>query len=609
MSGALREVFARFGVQFDGSQLQQGAHSVDGVISRMQQLGAVVAGSRIVQGIREFASEFEESTGRLQDTADQLGTSTDELQEMQFAAARAGMSAEQSGAAFMRFQQNIALAARGSGPAAATFRALGVSVRDAGGHVGTTSDLFDGAMEGLAAIADPAERSRRAMELGGRSFAHFAITAGQGAHAVAALREEFHRSGGGVSPEAAAAAAAYGDALDAADVAATSLRSTVAVALLPQLTQLVTKVTAGAAAFVHFTRGTQLVEKGLKLVGAVAAAQAVKMALAYLPVIVEFVLMAVLVGALVIAFDELKTMVEGGDSALGRYLDKTHGVGTQQRAVQELRDAWAGLNLWINVTGARLEMLGPRVVKWKNSTLASVAEVGNAYAGFYRRIGDGALAAESWVTAPFVRFYTWLGDGALAAGTRVLEAFRSTFGGVGTWIEETVGGAWDRLVARVMPVLRRIEQVTHIGDAVRSAAKAQVDAAKGVVHAGAGVVGAVNPVTQAVAGAAAGVRSVVDAAHATTGFFRDIRDEWADIFNGHNQALAPTGTPATTQQVTAHGPHGGPRTVTTNRVTHNRIEIHAAPDPAATADHVDRRLTERERARRDAEHPTPGDEH
>lgn len=583
---SLREVFASFGVTFNDQPLRQGAASVASLTSRMQQLGALLAGNQVVQGIRQFASEFEQGAGRLQDTADQLGTSTTELQQMQFAATAAGISAEQSGAAFARFQQSIAGAAQGAAGPSAAFRALGVQVRDAGGQVGTTSDLFDGAMQALAGIADPTLRAQRAQQLFGRAGARLAIVAHEGAGGVAALRAEFAALGGGITEEAAAAANAYGDVTDRAEVAALSLKSTLAVALLPALTWLVTRATQASAQFAVFARGTHLAREALKLLGAVAAAQAAKMVVAYLPAIAGFVTMALLVGLLVLGFDELNTMLEGGDSALGRFLDKTAGMGTQQRVIQELRDAWEGVKLAVQDAGEWVTSLGTRFEAWVGGVRADTVAIAEGFGLLSTRIGE--------------------------AFATITDPIRDAFGALATWVESTFGVSFDRifakvteLIGRVTGPLGRVASVLHLPEIAQA-----VGAALGGTVSGAQV--ALAPVTSAVSGAGRGLNAAADFAHGTADFFHGMRAEWADVFGGHNQALAPPPTLApgaaggavTTQRVSAPG--ATPRSVTTHRVTHNRIEIHGATDPAATADAVDRRLTQREQAARDANHPVPG---
>lgn len=575
MSGALREVFAEFGIEFDDRKLQTGARSVGGMIQHVRQLGAVLAGNQIVQGIRAFANEFEESAGRLEDSSAQLGTTTTELQEMQFAATAAGISGEQSTAAFARFQQQIAGAAQGASGPAAAFRALGVSVKDSAGHVGTTSDLFDGAMQALAGIEDPTLRAARAQELFGRAGARLANIAHEGAGGAAALRAEFESLGGGVLPEAVAAAGAYGDANDRMEVAMSSLKSVLATSLMPALTWLVTRVTQGMAAFSRMARGTHVVEVALTALGAAAVLIGGQMLLAWLPVLAPFLATAGAVALLVLLLDDLKTMMEGGDSVIGRWLDSMAGVGTTQRFVQELKDAWEGLNLFIHDSGVGLGEITTAIGEWATEAQASVVEfVTNAQATF-----DGFLA--------MIR----------AAFAVVTDPLRAAFDAVWGAIERTFGISWDRIVGRVTGLLSRIGgalggigRALGINELVDAASAAASSASSSVTD---------SPAVATARDTAAGIAQV----------FTDVRDEWRDVFNGQNQALvpaAPAGATAAPVTVTAPASARAPRVVTQHRTTHNRVQINGATDPQATAAAVDRRLTDRERAQRDADHPVTG---
>ena len=52
---ALREVFARFGVKFDATELKDGDKATKGAIDRLKELGGALAGGAVVQGVRSFA--------------------------------------------------------------------------------------------------------------------------------------------------------------------------------------------------------------------------------------------------------------------------------------------------------------------------------------------------------------------------------------------------------------------------------------------------------------------------------------------------------------------------------------------------------------------------
>jgi len=343
--GALRQVFAEFGIAWEGSALERGSHQVDGMIDRAQRLASVLAGSRVLGAIFEFANSFEEAAGQLEDTADAMGTTTDELQELQRAGIGAGLSAEATSAALSHLQQASADAARGAEGPADAFRALGVQLKDSDGQVRSTADVMDDLSHNFGAITDPARRAQLAQDLFGRSGARMVNVLHEGEGGFAALRAELAELGGGTLPEAVEAAGAYGDAMDRQRVASQSLRSVLAIQLLPALTWLTTQGTKASAWLVRMTRDTNTVRVAMIALGVAGAIAGTRFLASWGPTLLQFARVAAVVALVALGVDDLITLFEGGDSAIGRFLDSMGGVGTSSRFVTELRLAWEGVQL------------------------------------------------------------------------------------------------------------------------------------------------------------------------------------------------------------------------------------------------------------------------
>jgi hypothetical protein len=427
---ALREVFAEFGIEFDDAQLQQGSRSVGGMVARVRELGAMLAGNAIVGAIRDFANSFEEQAGALQDSASALGITTAQLQELRFAATAAGLSTQAADASLLRLQQSAAGAASGSKAQADAFRALGVDVRDASGRVRDLSELSDDVAAGLGRIEDPSRRAQVAVDLFGRSGARLATVMHEGEGGLAALRAELGLLGGGMSSEAIDAANAYGDATDRLTVAQDALRSVLATALLPLLTTFVKKLTEVEAWLVKTARGTHVVELALVALGGAATVQAAKMLRAWAPVLLPFAKLALAIGAVVLVVDDLITLVNGGDSAIGRFLDSMAGVGTSQRFAQELRDAFEGLQLFLTDLAGDVRVLRDSFSEWLTSARADVTGFRNDFAGaweFIRSKFDETFEPIiARVEALFARVDSFMGSGTLA---RLSDRVSNIFGG------------------------------------------------------------------------------------------------------------------------------------------------------------------------------------
>ena len=76
--------------------------------------------------------------------ADKAGVATDTLQELRFAGSQTGVAGRDIDDAFTRLNRRLGLfVTSGGGPAAAGFKELGISARDAGGAVRSTESVFD----------------------------------------------------------------------------------------------------------------------------------------------------------------------------------------------------------------------------------------------------------------------------------------------------------------------------------------------------------------------------------------------------------------------------------------------------------------------------------
>jgi hypothetical protein len=82
------------------------------------------------------------SLAALGDTADRIGITAEELQKLRYAADLAGGSAEDLDAGFIKFSKNISDAGRGSGDLYKILQANGVALRDQGGNLRSSTDLF-----------------------------------------------------------------------------------------------------------------------------------------------------------------------------------------------------------------------------------------------------------------------------------------------------------------------------------------------------------------------------------------------------------------------------------------------------------------------------------
>lgn len=313
---ALREVFARFGVDFDTGPLTAGNSAVDGMASALSGLGNVIAGAAIVQGIRSLTTEVAAMGTEISHSATALGLSTDELQTWRAAAASAGVSAEQLTPAVGALRRNAAAAALGAAGMRADFRRLGVTLRDENGALRTTEDLLTRTIEGLAGVTDPTRRAGIATRLLGESGARLAPLFERGAEGVAEARRQLELLGGGLSEETIEASEDMTSATLAMDQAFLSLRGRLALFFLPVLSRMSEGVARATGGISRLADRSHLLEAALAVLGTAAAAAGARTAVAWAAAAAPFVALGALVLGLILLVDDLFTGLAGGESVL-----------------------------------------------------------------------------------------------------------------------------------------------------------------------------------------------------------------------------------------------------------------------------------------------------
>lgn len=480
----LRELLAVFGVQFDSSGLKQADSSIAGVVGQLKQLGALVAGSAVVRGVANFVGEMELAGAQVGDTANRLGVSTRALQQWEYIARRSGVQTESVGVGFRFLEKNAYDAAHGNTALAATFRRLGVQIKDPNGRIRDAGDLMNDTAAAIGGLQDPAEKTAIAMKIFGRSGAELNTIFNQGADGLAALRARFDELGGGFSDEFIQAAGRYDDQLDDLDLVMRGLKGTIATYLLPAFSWLVAKGTQLITGFQRLTKGTHFVQVGLVALAVVAGIAGLAVLAPFAEVIIVALLAAAAILAVTLVVDDLIALFTGGRSVIGRFLDKLFGVGTSKKFVTEVRAEWKHLVEQISKTAVR-------VARWYQETRASVQGVTDYLRSTWGPAWDAAGA-----------YLSSVGTLASEVASIIKRVFSTTFNVLGT--------LWDALWGRFVSGAQSIAGMlgVPVGDDLQSALTGGVGglARRGFAGAGAATANLLN------AGAGANVRAA-GAAH------------------------------------------------------------------------------------------------
>lgn len=138
----------------------------------------------------------------LKQQSQQLGISTNALQEYRFAAEQVGVTQEDLTDGMGDLLMKIADARSGGKDAGAAFRELGVDVTSVSGSTKSTSDVMAELIGRLSAISDPVERARVKAELFGDGWRRIDPLLSAGAGRVHELRDAAHELGVVLSEDA-----------------------------------------------------------------------------------------------------------------------------------------------------------------------------------------------------------------------------------------------------------------------------------------------------------------------------------------------------------------------------------------------------------------------
>lgn len=353
----LREILAKFGVDFDKQAAKDADGAVGGLTSKMKGLisvaAAAVAGGALFNFVREMINIGDEA-GKV---AIQLGLSTKQLQQWQFAANLAGVKTASFDQSLRLLQKNAFEAGEGVASFADGFDELGVDVKDANGELKTADVLLKDVGLALNNTENSTKRTALALKLMGRTGARLLPLFAGGAEGVDDALSKLEEFGGGLSEDFTAAAQESQDRLAEFGVAVLSFKSRVALFLLPAIDAIVSamsKAVAAGSKFIQWIHDTinvgrllqaVLITLGLafsksiiaRLIAASTAAG--RFILANKRLLFSILKVAAKFLFWVLIIDDLIGFLTGAKSATGELLDALFGAGAAESALAGLKKA------------------------------------------------------------------------------------------------------------------------------------------------------------------------------------------------------------------------------------------------------------------------------
>ena len=170
MSMTVRELFVKLGVKADNAELQRFDKGVSQVKTGMMGLvkvAGIVGGA--LTGTFLFAKSIAQAGDEAEKTATNIGIASEELQKLQYAGQRSGLSTQELTVSLKTLNKSVYESARGMSTYKDAFDAMGISATDATGKQKTADVVLGEMADSFAKINDPARKAALAQTLMGRS--------------------------------------------------------------------------------------------------------------------------------------------------------------------------------------------------------------------------------------------------------------------------------------------------------------------------------------------------------------------------------------------------------------------------------------------------------
>lgn len=348
---ALRELFAKFDVQFDTGGLVAGAAAVEGVVGKLKKFAGVLAGGIIVHALTGFVEGVIDAGHELIVTSEQLGISAEALKTWQAIGKLAGVETEELNQGLKILQKNAYAASQGGEEQAKAFKKLGVHVKGANGELKGADELMAEIATGMAGTTNETERVALAQQLLGRAGSKLLPILTQGAAGVQAMKDRLEDLGISFSADGARKAEEAHKAITLFNLVLSSLRTKLVLGIIPYVTQFFTLIAEGAGHFNRLTKNTNFWQAALVALGITAGIIAANIIIAFLPIVLSTLAIGAAVAAAILVIDDLITLFDGGKSVIGEWIDKQYGAGTAAQWVQQAKEWWIAfkqtLDEWI----------------------------------------------------------------------------------------------------------------------------------------------------------------------------------------------------------------------------------------------------------------------
>lgn len=207
--------------------------------SRVLGIGGALAGMAAVGGLAFYGivRGAQEAGGRLKNLSTTTGFSVNAFAELEFAAKRSGVGAEEFASGMQKFNKALSESRRGVGPLAGLLEKVSPALLEQLKAAKSNEEAFTLVAKAMAKVEGPGRKAELAVAAFGKAGAGMVNALKDGPEGVEALRAEY-RALVGDQTKFAAGANAFGDALDNLELSMLGLRNAGVGPLMPALTKL-----------------------------------------------------------------------------------------------------------------------------------------------------------------------------------------------------------------------------------------------------------------------------------------------------------------------------------------------------------------------------------
>ena len=412
----LRDIVARLGIQLDTKSFAKSEAAIGGLSSQLSALSQIVIGVGAVVGITKLvnmASDAGETLNLLNETF--KGSS----QQVQDWGATFAVEAGRSEFALLEMAGTLGAVLNplmeGNAEVAAKMATqMAALTVDMGSFFNTTdTDALAALKAGIVGEMEPLKRFGVVM-LQTRLQA-FALSKGIRKTLKAmteaertTLRTEFiTRELAIAMGDAARTSEGWANATKAVGGVFKDLATQMGLKLIPAAEKIVIAVRDGMRVFLAWSKSSEILTSILLVLGAVGVKVAVSLMFAWRATLLPVLKFAIILAVAALVLDDFLVFMKGGDSIIGRFIDKIFGPGSATAAVEAMTKTWEDLvTFWQDTATPALQQLG-RDLSELSTDLDAMRDAARdaAVAGLLdmlKKLDDsvqGDLFAKSWTDA------------------------------------------------------------------------------------------------------------------------------------------------------------------------------------------------------------------